>query len=940
MSTIMLINATQPEEVRVALIDEKRKLFDLDIENPGREQKKGNIYKARIIRYEPSLEALFVYYGSDRHGFLPIREIAREYFAGSGIEELNRSNVKEVLPEGRELLVQIDKEERGTKGAALTTFISLAGCYLVLMPNNPRAGGVSRRVEGDERAELRENLSTLAVPEDMGLIIRTAGVGRQVDDLQWDLSVLLSQWKSIQDAAKLRAAPALIHQEGNVVIRSIRDYLRPDINEVIIDQPKIYEEVRAYIQMVRPDFLERIKLYEDTIPLFNRYQIENQIESAFRRQVQLPSGGALVIDHTEALVSIDINSARSTKGGDIEETALLTNLEAADEIARQCRLRDLGGLIVIDFIDMMAPRNQRMVETRLREAVEKDRARIQIGRISRFGLLEMSRQRLRPVLGESSRVPCPTCEGQGNIRSVDAQALIVLRVIEEEAVKEHTAEIQAELPLNVATYLMNEKRAIIINLESRHHIKIVVIPNAALATPHYHVKRIRAEEASSRQDQLSYSLATKTETRVTEAILSKHIAVEPAVKQSLLTTLPLATMASQKAETPNLIKRFWGKLFRGQDEDNSASQEVANRSTETTAHSRQQRRPSSGTAAQGWPRQQRPFGQGQQQRRVGPSQSRGPRDMQNKPIREGRDTRDTRDGHEAHGQQRPSQGGFQPGRGRDLRDKRDGHEAQQNLRARPSSEHEGDTRPGNRRRSQHPQSRHVGHHRRYQNNVEGDQIQQQSHGHSGEHASNQDHHQDHQPRHEQRHYEHSHEPRHEHQQGERHEDHHEAFERQEPLRHEKAHHVQAHQETRPELSQNEGNESHEAVERHQPPQRQDHRESRSGQQHFERSESPEPVERHEPRQEQHHESRQQHHQDERHEQQHGVQPSSTVEASTASATNPAQQQRGHSSGHPYKHRDRGHHRPHREHQAHGHSEEQAKPDERPIIVIQTNYEED
>lgn len=558
----MLINATQPEELRVALVDGQW-LFDLDIETPGREQKKGNIYKARIIRYEPSLEALFVYYGSDRHGFLPIREIAREYFADSGIEELSRSNVKEVLPEGRELLVQIDKEERGNKGAALTTFISLAGCYLVLMPNNPRAGGISRRIEGTERDELREALSSLDIPEGMGIIIRTAGVGRRKEDLQWDLSVLLSQWKAIQDAAHERSAPALIHQEGNVVIRSVRDYLRPDIEEVIVDHQTVYENIRSYIGMVRPDFLSRIKYYQDPIPLFNRFQIESQIESAFRRTVQLPSGGALVIDHTEALVSIDINSARATRGGDIEETALHTNLEAADEIARQLRLRDIGGLIVIDFIDMVSVRNQRMVENRLREAVEMDRARIQIGRISRFGLLEMSRQRLRPVLGESSRIPCPVCEGQGSIRGVDSQALIVLRVLEEEALKDSTAEVLAELPIDVATYLMNEKRQGLVNIEKRHNIKIVVIPNAKFTNPHYHVSRLRVDEVASRAlEPASYTLASKIETRQYEHIAHKTVMAEvPAVKAAM----PHMPAPTHKAPSRGIFKRLMGSIFGGEE---------------------------------------------------------------------------------------------------------------------------------------------------------------------------------------------------------------------------------------------------------------------------------------------------------------------------------------------------------------------------------------
>lgn len=561
----MLVNATQPEELRVALVDGQW-LFDLDIENPGREQKKGNIYKARIVRFEPSLEALFVYFGSDRHGFLPLREVAHHHFAKAGIEELNRSNIREILPEGSELLIQVDKEERGSKGAALTTFISLAGCYLVLMPNNPRAGGISRRVDGEERAELREVLSALDVPEGMGLIIRTAGVGRRLEELQWDLNVLLSQWKAIQEAASNRQAPALIHQEGNVVIRAVRDYLRPDIDEILVDDPSVFKNIQRYIEMVRPDFLPRVKLYQDTIPLFNRYQIEGQIVAAFRRSVELPSGGALVIDHTEALVSIDINSARATKGVDIEETALHTNLEAADEIARQLRVRDLGGLIVIDFIDMVSPHNQRMVENRLREAVEMDRARIQIGRISRFGLLEMSRQRLRPVLGESTLIPCPRCEGQGSIRGVDSQALIVLRVIEEEAFKEHTSEVYAELPVDVATYIINEKRKAIIHIEKQHQVKIIIIPNPQLVNPHYNVNRVRSEDIVNRVGEpVSYKMMTKIQPRV-ETPARTMVAQQPAVK-SYIHTL---SAPEQKSDNPSLIKRLWGTFFGAENAGSNA----------------------------------------------------------------------------------------------------------------------------------------------------------------------------------------------------------------------------------------------------------------------------------------------------------------------------------------------------------------------------------
>ncbi len=569
----MLINATQREELRVALVDGQW-LYDLDIETPGREQKKGSIVLGKISRVEPSLEAAFVDLDYDeepharpsRHGFLPFREISRDYFAPLGIEVLNRTNVKEVLYEGREILVQVDKEERGTKGAALTTFISLAGCYLVLMPNNPRAGGISRRIEGEERADLKETLSALSLPENMGVIIRTAGMGKSAEELKWDLEVLLSQWAAIQEAANKSTAPRLIYQESNVVIRALRDYLRPDIEEIIIDDSKIYEEVIHHIKSTRPDFLHRTKLYQDPIPLFNRYQIESQIESAFRRTVQLHSGGALVIDHTEALVSIDINSARSTKGGDIEETAYHTNLEAADEIARQLRLRDLGGLIVIDFIDMISANNQRMVENRLRESVSMDRARIQIGRISRFGLLEMSRQRLRPVLGESSRTTCPKCEGQGTIRSVEALALIVLRVIEEDALKENTAEVRAILPVEVATYIMNEKRQALIHMEGLHKIKIMVLPNTHIEMPHYVVERIKTEEAHARViEGASYALTAKPELKIPE-MTSATRALHVAPVKPLVPSTP-----SPKPESKGLIKRLFGSLFNAETDSSSSA---------------------------------------------------------------------------------------------------------------------------------------------------------------------------------------------------------------------------------------------------------------------------------------------------------------------------------------------------------------------------------
>ena len=490
----MLINATHAEEVRVALVDGQR-LYDLDIEHRTREQKKANIYKGKITRVEPSLEAAFVDFGAERHGFLPLKEISRQYFNKDIKDVQGRINIKEVVKEGQEVIVQVDKEERGNKGAALSTFISLAGRYLVLMPNNPRAGGISRRIEGDERQELKDALSALDIPDDMGVIVRTAGLGRSAEELQWDLNYLLKLWSSIDEASK-RPAPFLIYQESNVIIRAIRDYLRKDIGEVLIDSESTYNEAQGFVTQVMSDFQHKVKLYKDETPLFSRFQIESQIETAFQREVKLPSGGSIVIDPTEALVSIDINSSRATKGADIEETALQTNLEAADEIARQLRLRDAGGLVVIDFIDMGPARNQREVENRMRDALEADRARVQVGRISRFGLLELSRQRLRPSLGETSSIVCPRCTGQGHIRDVKSIGLSLLRLIEEEVMKERTGEIQAQVPVPVATYLLNEKRQALRDMESRHDVRILVIPNPNMETPHFEVQRIRDDQVT------------------------------------------------------------------------------------------------------------------------------------------------------------------------------------------------------------------------------------------------------------------------------------------------------------------------------------------------------------------------------------------------------------------------------------------------------------
>ncbi|MGR5391003.1 ribonuclease E [Vibrio crassostreae] len=567
----MLINATQKEELRVALVDGQR-LFDLDIESPGHESKKANIYKGRITRIEPSLEAAFVDYGAERHGFLPLKEIAREYFP-EGYTYQGRPSIKEVLKEGQEVIVQVEKEERGSKGAALTTFISLAGSYLVLMPNNPRAGGISRRIEGDERTQLKAALSTLELPQGMGLIVRTAGVGKSAEELEWDLNVLLNHWGAIKQASDSNAAPFLIHQESNVIVRAIRDYLRRDIGEILIDSNTIFERAQAHIQLIRPDFMNRVKKYDGEVPLFSHYQIESQIESAFQREVRLPSGGSIVIDPTEALTSIDINSARATKGGDIEETALNTNLEAADEIARQLRLRDLGGLVVIDFIDMTPVRHQREVESRLRDAVRLDRARVQIGRISRFGLLEMSRQRLSPSLAEASHHICPRCTGTGVVRDNESLALSVLRLIEEEALKDNTAQVLAVVPVPIASYLLNEKRRSVNHIEKNQEVKITVVPNSDMETPHFEVIRVREGEEF---DLLSYLLPNKLEALkeaeskepAEQTIRPKKIE-EPALKgfaapaQSAPTPAPAPKAVEEKKAEPSatqesgLIGRFF-----------------------------------------------------------------------------------------------------------------------------------------------------------------------------------------------------------------------------------------------------------------------------------------------------------------------------------------------------------------------------------------------
>ncbi|WP_078085865.1 ribonuclease E [Microbulbifer mangrovi] len=574
----MLINATQPEELRVALVDGQW-LYDLDIENRTREQKKANIYKGKITRVEPSLEAAFVDYGAERHGFLPLKEISREYFLKQPKDIDGRIKIKDVVKEGMEVIVQVDKEERGNKGAALTTFISLAGRYLVLMPNNPRAGGISRRIEGDERSDLRDALSSVEVPSGMGIIVRTAGVGRSGEELQWDLNYLLQLWDAIKKEADDSKAPHFLFQESNVIIRAIRDYMRDDIGEVIVDENGAYQLAAEFARQVMPNYANKVKFYDDNIPLFNRYQIESQIETAFEREVKLPSGGSIVIDVTEALVSIDINSSRATKGGDIEETARTINLEAADEIARQLRLRDMGGLVVIDFIDMQSKSSQREVEKRMEKALGMDRARVQVGRISRFGLLEMSRQRLRPSLGETTFRVCPRCSGQGTIRGTKSLALSILRLVEEEAKKERSAEIRAITPVNVATYLLNEKRKAISNIEARNSTRVVVVPNADLETPHFEVQRLRDDDSTTLETSYKISGTIEEVAEKDKEDEPLRAPAQPAVQQ-IAHSAPAPTPAAkpkakakeQPEEKPGLFSRLISaisSLFSSEEEEKS-----------------------------------------------------------------------------------------------------------------------------------------------------------------------------------------------------------------------------------------------------------------------------------------------------------------------------------------------------------------------------------
>ncbi|MFI4968872.1 MAG: Rne/Rng family ribonuclease [Lysobacterales bacterium] len=569
----MLINATQREELRVAIVDGQN-LYDLDIEIPSKEQKKANIYKARITRVEPSLEACFVDYGADRHGFLPLKEISEQYFTPGA--NPNKATIRELLKEGHEIVVQVEKEERGNKGAALTTFISLAGRYMVLMPNNPKAGGVSRRIEGEDRQNIKEALDHLQVPDEMGLIVRTAGLGRDAEELQWDLDYLLQLWKAISEAAQSRPAPFLIYQESKLIIRALRDYLRNDIGEILIDHEELYQDAREFVQQVMPNNLRKLKLYQDTTPLFSRFQIESQIENAFERTVRLPSGGSIVIDQTEALTSIDINSSKATKGSDIEETAFNTNCEAAVEIARQLRIRDAGGLIVIDFIDMDSPRHQRDVEEKLKDALKLDRARVQVGRISRFGLLEMSRQRLRPSLGEATQIVCPRCEGHGRIRGVESLSLSALRLVEEHAMKDSTGQVLVQAPPSVANFLLNEKRRQLSEIEARHDVNVIVVADEQLDTPHLEIQRLRAADIGE-ETRPSYQRTTPVAPKPLPTMLRPSEEPEqPAVagvvratpapeRPEPLATTPVAPAAAA-ATTPaadGLLARFVGWFRRG-----------------------------------------------------------------------------------------------------------------------------------------------------------------------------------------------------------------------------------------------------------------------------------------------------------------------------------------------------------------------------------------
>jgi len=655
----MLINATQAEELRVAIVDGQT-LYDIDIEQPSKEQKKSNIYKGRITRLEPSLEAAFVDYGGERHGFLPLKEISRDYFQ-AGVDH-NKASIRELLKEGQEVVVQVDKDERGNKGAALTTFISLAGRYMVLMPNSPTAGGVSRRIEGDDRAALKEAMDNLNIPDDMGVIIRTAGVGRDAEELQWDLDYLLSVWRSIAEAALTKPAPFLIYQESRLIVRALRDYLRNDVGEILVDTEELHETAREFMQQVMPHNLRKLKHYKDDIPLFNRFQIESQIEGAYERNVRLPSGGSIVVDQTEALTAIDVNSARATKGGDIEETAFHTNLEAAEEVARQLRLRDLGGLVVIDFIDMSSNKHQREVENKLQNALKYDRARVQIGRISRFGLLEMSRQRLRPSLGESSQIVCPRCDGHGRMRSVESLSLSIIRVAEEHAMKDNTGQVLIQAPLEIANFLLNEKRGALREIEQRHDAPIIIVADEALHTPHYEVTRIRENELGEESSKPSYQRGTprklpvhaltKSQLNIPPAPAVTHVKhAQPAPvreerEQPAPVAAPVAAVVAAPAAAPASggVIGFFKRLFGGE--------------------------PAAAAPAP----------------QARPQQDNRQRNDRNNGRRENRDNREGRDNR---GQQNQGRGGKQDGQRRDERNKGQNPQGSNAQQQKPRNEQQG-----------------------------------------------------------------------------------------------------------------------------------------------------------------------------------------------------------------------------------------------------------
>jgi ribonuclease E len=707
----MLFNATQAEELRVAIVD-GQKLIDLDIETVGKEQRKGNIYKGTITRIEPSLEACFVDYGTERHGFLPFKEVSRSYFQNY---DGGRPRIQDVLREGMEVVVQVEKDERGNKGAALTTYVSLAGRYVVLMPNNPRGGGVSRRIEGEERQELKDLLSQLEVPNGMSLIARTAGIGRSLEELQWDLNYLLQLWRAVDGAAGAQSAPFLILQEGSLVIRAIRDYYQPDIGEILIDTEEIYEQARQFMSHVMPNNVGRVKLYKDPVPLFSRFQIEHQIETAFSRAVTLPSGGAIVIDHTEALVSVDVNSARATKGSDIEDTAFRTNLEAAEEIARQLRLRDLGGLIVIDFIDMESQKNQRDVENRLREVLKHDRARVQMGKLSRFGLLELSRQRLQPSLGETSHVPCPRCHGIGFIRGIESSALHILRIIQEEAMKENTGAVHAQVPVDVATFLLNEKRAEIYSIEARLDVAVVLIPNLHLETPHYKIVRVRHDDLAEVSEAPSYRRVElpeedaahpfgqeKPKVERQEAAVKGITPAQPAPMAAdpvpAAPAAPAAAPVAARRDEPGLIAKIvgWFKGLLGEEPAAAAPAPVA----EVKKPQREARNPRQRNERRPGARRDREDGRGNRDENRGnrePREERQPRQADEQRRRPQAADAPQREEREPRSEQQPRQERA-PRREREPREPREPRENVQRAELGDAAPKERETAPRNERR--------------------------------------------------------------------------------------------------------------------------------------------------------------------------------------------------------------------------------------------------